>query len=102
MEALLPAVCAVGGDTDSIAAIVGAWFGARHGPLGLPSAWLCSSEVRSEPPTSARSRGISAIERGEAVTRPASFSWLVALARNLALYPVVIAHGLRRLAPPYR
>ncbi len=42
------------------------------------------------------------VERGDVLARPASFSWPMALARNLALYPVVLAHGLRRLAPPYR
>lgn len=30
---------------------------------------------------------------------PPRYSWPAALARNLALYPVILAHGLRRLLP---
>ena len=103
METLVPAVCAVGGDTDSIAAIVGAWFGAQHGPEGLPRA-LRDSLQRGPfggAHLAALARDLAAIERGEDVPLPARFSWPLAMARNLALYPIVLAHGLRRLAPPY-
>jgi len=37
-----------------------------------------------------------------AAGRPASapdYSWPLALARNLALYPVILGHGFRRLVP---
>jgi ADP-ribosyl-[dinitrogen reductase] hydrolase len=104
MEALVPAVCAVGGDTDSIAAIVGAWFGAQHGPAGLPPVWRDSLQRGPFGAAHLRAlaRDLAAVERGDVLGTPASFSWLSALARNLALYPVVLAHGFRRLAPPYR
>jgi ADP-ribosyl-[dinitrogen reductase] hydrolase len=103
MEQLLPAVIAVGGDTDSIGAIVGAWFGALHGPSGLPAAWRGALQRGpfGAAHLEALARDLAAIERGVDVPRPARFSWPLAMARNLALYPIVLAHGLRRLAPPY-
>ena len=89
-----------GGDTDSIAAILGAWLGALHGESGLPGALL--SHIHDGPygPTHLRALGdaLAAVERGETVAPP-RYSRAAALARNLALYPVVLAHGFRRLIP---
>lgn len=104
MSELLPALYAAGGDTDSIGAIVGAWYGALHGPDALPAQW--TSALQSGPFGRAHLRALAsdlaAIERGDPVERPARFSWPWALVRNLLMYPVVLAHGFRRLAPPYR
>ncbi len=38
----------------------------------------------------------SALAEGRVAPR---WSWVRAMARNLALYPVVLAHGVRRLFP---
>lgn len=86
---------AAGGDTDSIAAILGAWLGARHGEAGLPAHLL--AELNDGPFGPSHLRGLAASLASGAP--PPRYSWVRALLRNLALYPVVIAHGLRRIFP---
>ena len=95
-----------GGDTDTAAAILGAIVGARVGKQGIPRHWL--SGVTEWP------RGMPWIERlgatlaargqvtqgDEAPACPGYFVPGVPL-RNLAFLLVVLAHGFRRLAPPY-
>ena len=84
-----------GGDTDSIGAILGAWLGARHGEPGLPAHLI--AEISDGPfgPTHLRALA-AALASG---SPPPRYSWVRALFRNLALYPVVIFHGFRRLFP---
>lgn len=94
-EAVIQAVAA-GGDTDSNAAIVGAWVGALHGASGLPAELV--SRLQSGPFGAAHLRRLAAclVEAGAgrdvAVPR---LGWVVALARNVALVPVVLAHAVR-------
>jgi ADP-ribosylglycohydrolase len=84
-----------GGDTDSIAAILGAWLGARHGEAGLPAHLL--AELHDGPFGPSHLRGLAAsLAFGGP---PPRYSWVGALFRNLALYPVVLFHGLRRIFP---
>lgn len=84
-----------GGDTDSIGAILGAWLGARHGEAGLPAHLL--AELNDGPFGPTHLRGLaSSLASGAA---PPDYSWARALLRNLALYPVVVVHGLRRIFP---
>ena len=84
-----------GGDTDSIAAILGGWLGARHGEPGLPAHLL--AEIHDGPFGPSHLRALAAsLAEGAA---PPRYSWVGALARNLALYPVVLAHGFRRIFP---
>ena len=86
-SALLEAVNA-GGDTDTIGAIVGAW--------GRPAAALVE-RLGDGPFGPTHLRGLArALARREP---PPRWSWPRALLRNLALYPVVLAHGFRRLLP---
>lgn len=86
---------AAGGDTDSIAAILGGWLGARHGEAGLPAHLI--AELHDGPFGPSHLRGLGAsLAAGSA---PPRYSWLGALARNLALYPVILAHGFRRIFP---
>jgi ADP-ribosyl-[dinitrogen reductase] hydrolase len=84
-----------GGDTDTHAAIVGGWTGALHGDGAVPPALL----RRLAPgPFGARHLGglaATLVQGGP----PPGWSALGALVRNLGLYPVVLAHGLRRLVP---
>lgn len=84
-----------GGDTDTHGAIVGGWTGALHGEGAVP-AGLVRGLARG--PFGARHlEGLAgALAEGAPLPR---WSAVVAMARNLALYPVVIAHGLRRLIP---
>lgn len=95
--ALLDALAAVvhaGGDTDTIAAIVGAWLGARVGAQGLPP---LVERLAGGPfgPAHLRALASAAATRGDSP----GFSAIGALLRNLALYPVILAHGFRRLLP---
>ncbi len=84
-----------GGDTDSIGAILGGWLGARHGELGLPAHLLAELHDGPFGPSHLRSLAAS-LAQGAA---PPRYSWIGALLRNLALYPVVLAHGVRRIFP---
>jgi ADP-ribosyl-[dinitrogen reductase] hydrolase len=86
---------AAGGDTDSIAAILGAWLGARHGEPGLPAHLIALLNDGPFGPT--HLRALAASLAGGAP--PPRYSWLRAMFRNLALYPVVIFHGFRRIFP---
>lgn len=84
-----------GGDTDSIAAILGAWLGARHGEPGLPAHLI--AELHDGPFGPSHLRALAESLAGG--LPPPRYSWIGALVRNLALYPVVLAHGFRRLFP---
>ena len=84
-----------GGDTDSIAAILGGWLGARHGEAGLPAHLL--AHLHDGPFGPSHLRGLAASLATGAP--PPRYSWLDALFRNLALYPVILAHGFRRIFP---
>jgi ADP-ribosyl-[dinitrogen reductase] hydrolase len=86
--ALLEAVNA-GGDTDTIGAIVGAWQPSP--PAALVAALGDGPFGRTHLRNLAR-----ALARKEP---PPRWSWPRALLRNLALMPVVLAHGFRRLIP---
>jgi hypothetical protein len=89
-----------GGDTDSIAAIVGAWAGALHGESGLPQNLLRLLHDGPFGPTHLRALAACLAEtrHGSRVGVP-GYSAPAALVRNLALYPVVLYHGFRRLMP---
>jgi ADP-ribosylglycohydrolase len=90
-----------GGDTDTTAALAGALVGAGVGPEGIPATWRRGlwEWPRSRAWIEALGRklardGMSA-RRAPGVFPPA------VLARNLLFLIVVLAHGLRRLLPPY-
>jgi ADP-ribosyl-[dinitrogen reductase] hydrolase len=89
-----------GGDTDSIGAILGGWLGALHGESGLPTGLI--GQIHDGPfgPTHLRALAacMARVRAGQPCRAP-GYSRLAALARNLALYPVVLGHGLRRLVP---
>lgn len=84
-----------GGDTDSTAAILGAWLGARHGEPGLPAHLIAELSDGPFGPTHLRALARAMAEG----VPPPRYSWMRALLRNLALYPVVLFHGFRRLFP---
>lgn len=97
---LLQQTYSVGGDTDSIGAIVGGWAGARGGPLAFPAALVGALHDGPFGPTHLRALAADVANAREGGLAPqARYSPLLALLRNLALYPVVLAHGLRRLLP---
>lgn len=99
MHALTEAIGA-GGDADSIAAILGAWLGALHGASNLPATLI--DRIHDGPFGPSHLRSLAACladRRSGGSSQVPRYSQTAALARNLALYPVVLAHGFRRLAP---
>lgn len=78
-----------GGDTDSIAAILGGWLGAKHGEAGLPAHLVSSLAGGFAGPTHMRALARS-LDSG---APPPRFSRVGAFARNLALWPVVLFHA---------
>jgi ADP-ribosylglycohydrolase len=95
----LAAVIGAGGDTDSIAAIVGAWCGALGGEAALPKELVGHIHDGPFGPTHLRALAADLAGLGAGRAPTASYSAVYAMARNLALYPVVIAHALRRIVP---
>ncbi|MGD2151618.1 MAG: ADP-ribosylglycohydrolase family protein [Gemmatimonadales bacterium] len=102
-EATVSAVLDCGGDTDTAGAVAGALAGAALGEGGIPLDWV--DGIVDWP------RGVTVIRliadrlaaagserRGQ---RPVRYFWPGLLLRNLFFLIVVLAHGLRRLAPPY-
>ncbi|WP_019500290.1 ADP-ribosylglycohydrolase family protein [Pseudanabaena sp. PCC 6802] len=92
-----------GGDTDSIAAMVGGIVGASVGKEGIPTEWL---HRLLEPSRSikwmeclAKQLGAS-IQTGTA-NQPIQLSVPGLLLRNVLFLLVVLSHGFRRLLPPY-
>lgn len=91
-----------GGDTDTMAAMVGGIVGTTVGRQGIPPAWI--DNLMEWPLT------VTWMERlGRQLEASASDSSLApvgrpvlgVLARNLFFLVVVFYHGFRRLAPPY-
>jgi hypothetical protein len=85
-----------GGDSDTNAAILGAWLGASVGAEALARTFPVDAlfdGVAFAGPSHLRALG-------EALAgtpwKKSTFRWsaLAALARNLALYPVILAHGI--------
>ncbi len=85
-----------GGDTDTNGAIVGAWAGVLHGSGALPKDLIDRIQDGPFGPTHLR-RLAAALENGKPVR--IRYNPVVAFLRNLLLYPVVLAHGFRRLVP---
>ncbi|XXF76088.1 ADP-ribosylglycohydrolase family protein [Myxococcaceae bacterium GXIMD 01537] len=105
-RAALEATILLGGDTDSTGAIVGGLAGAQVGASGIPTVWVAGLVEWPRSPTwLARLAGRLAEAfpaAGEARSPgPLPLFWPALLPRNLAVLCVVLAHGLRRLLPPW-
>ncbi len=93
----------LGGDTDTTAAIAGGIVGAGVGKRGIPEDWLVGL---CEWPQNAAflerlAQALAQSKATEQPTTPPTVSRLALAARNLFFLFVVLAHGLRRLLPPY-
>jgi ADP-ribosylglycohydrolase len=99
MTALGDAIAA-GGDTDSIAAILGAWLGAYHGDSCWPADLLARMHDGPFGPSHLRAlaNGLAQRRAGGPGQSP-SYSTVGALVRNLVIIPVILGHGFRRLLP---
>lgn len=94
-EAIVSAIRA-GGDTDSNAAIVGAWVGALHGEQGLPCRLV--EKLNDGPFGRTHLRALASdlvAARSGSPSSEARYSAVYALLRNLLLYPVVLVHAVR-------
>lgn len=96
--AALETTVRLGGDTDTVGAIVGALAGVRFGPEAIPVDWL--DGLWDWPVDRAR---LEASAAALAAGTPApGLPFLPQLFRNLVVFmPLVLAHGLRRLLPPW-
>ncbi|HVT10757.1 MAG TPA: ADP-ribosylglycohydrolase family protein [Fimbriimonadaceae bacterium] len=96
-EKAIRAAAALGGDTDTLCAIVGGIVGARVGYSGLPDRWVRGlwEWPRS---VSWMLRLVAALANEK--PPPRTF-WPAYLARSPLFIGGVLAHGLRRLLPPH-
>jgi len=97
------AVIQCGGDTDTTGAIVGAIVGSRVGKAGIPPEWQATHA--EWPQSLAWMEGLGnavgdTLETGTA-RRPPQLPIVALLARNLLFATIVLAHGFRRLLPPF-
>ncbi len=92
-----------GGDTDTVGAVIGALAGASVGGQGIPIEWL---DTLCEWPRSVSVVGQIAARLATQKTSgqpcgPVHFFWPGLIPRNLLFLATILAHGFRRLLPPY-
>jgi ADP-ribosyl-[dinitrogen reductase] hydrolase len=92
-----------GGDTDTTGAIVGGIVGAHVGKAGIPEEWI--ETILEWPRTLTWMEELAGqlarvVESGRPES-PLSVPVAAVLARNAAFLAIVLAHGFRRLFPPY-
>ncbi len=96
----IAAAVALGGDTDTVAAIVGALLGAELGARDLaarvPVTW--STRLRDWPVSVEHLRRLAAALGSPDEGAP-RISWLASFSRNLAMLAIVLGHGFARLWP---
>ena len=89
-----------GGDTDTTAAIVGAWCGALRGKNSLPEALLNDLYNTGLAPTDLDNLAccLTAAKAGTD-SKPRGFNFVLAFLRNIFIMPVLLFHALTRLLP---
>ncbi len=102
-RASLLSVLRCGGDTDTAGAIVGALAGVVVGEGGIPREWLEGlwDWPRGRPLLTRLADRLAAAPSGAERPAAESYCWPAVLPRNLVFMILVLAHGFRRLAPPY-
>ena len=95
-EAGFAALLRCGGDTDTMAAIAGALFGADDGEAVFPTPWL--SHICEWPISLNRLRSAGAA-LAHNKTQAVGWAWPCLPLRNLFFLIIVIGHGFRRLVP---
>ena len=97
------AVIHCGGDTDTTGAIVGAIVGAGVGPDGIPAEWRAAlwEWPRTVHWMTRLGDQLAAVCTDGTPQRPLSLPFQALVARNVFFAAVVLAHGFRRLLPPY-
>ena len=99
----LTAVVACGGDTDTTGAILGGIVGAGVGRNGIPTAWLAglADWPRTTDWIENLARQVAYTKLCRLRRRPVTVPFHFTLIRNIFFIVLVMAHGLRRLLPPY-
>lgn len=96
-EKAIDSAASLGGDTDTVCAIVGGIVGARVGFSSLPQAWVSGLWEWPRSVTWMR-RLAHALAAG--APPPRTF-WPAYVARSPLFIGTVLTHGFRRLLPPY-
>ena len=101
-EGGLQSIIRAGGDTDTAGAIFGGIVGAKVGKQGIPESWLNDiiEWPRSISWLERLGSAAAAAEQSTAAKCPAYFVPGIVL-RNVVFLIIVLAHGFRRLAPPW-
>jgi ADP-ribosylglycohydrolase len=89
----------LGGDADTVGAIVGGLVGAGVGMSGIPPSWL--DGLIDSPRSTAWIRRVGETLGAERAAGPVPLAWPALPPRNLAFMVIVLLHGVRRLLPPY-
>ena len=92
-----------GGDTDTVAAIIGGIVGANVGKKGVPQDWLDNLKDWPRDKTYIRLLG-EELAMVKYLKKPGRSQWMDfvrLLLRNAFFMIWVLAHGFRRLLPPY-
>jgi ADP-ribosyl-[dinitrogen reductase] hydrolase len=97
------AVVRLGGDTDTTGAITGGLLGGSLGPTAIPPEWLAHLKdwPRSVRWMSLLAQRLSDLRNTSRSEGPLPLFWPGLPARNSVFLAVVLAHGVRRLLPPY-
>lgn len=97
------AVVRCGGDTDSTGAIAGALIGSGVGRAGLPDDWLARlwEPARSVAWMERLAERLAESMRTGKPQVLLSLSPVTLLGRNGVFLGILLAHGVRRLFPPY-
>jgi hypothetical protein len=92
-----------GGDTDTVAAILGALAGAVTGKSEIPAEWLANicEWPRSCGFLERIAERLATQKTGVRRLGPVRYFWPGLIPRNALFLAVVLTHGFRRLAPPY-
>jgi len=99
----IEAVIRCGGDTDSVAAIVGGIVGASVGSEGIPEAWTANLIEWPRTTSWIRQLGTQLSEclASNKSQKTIRLSILGTFLRNAFFLAIVLIYGLRRLVPPY-
>jgi ADP-ribosylglycohydrolase len=102
-EGTLSATLDCGGDTDTAGAVAGALAGAVLGECAIPRDWVEGIVDWPRGRTVMREIAdrLATSESPVQDYRPVRYFWPGLLPRNFFFLILVLAHGLRRLAPPY-
>lgn len=97
-QSTIETITQAGGDADTVAAIAGALAGATVGASGIPGEWV--DDLTDWPHSNAYIRALANAIANRNQSASTLFSpWL--FPRGIVFTFIVLAHGFRRLLPPY-